>query len=82
MKEKKIAFTEKEHAPTLTSEESARVRGSRLEQGAKAMLLRHNGVYSLCVMSAALKLDLKLVKVRSHAIVASPLRICTERTRD
>lgn len=40
------------------------MRGSRLEQGAKAMLVRSNGVYFLCVMSAALKLDLKLVKVR------------------
>lgn len=46
------------------------------------MLLRHNGAYSLCVMSAALKLDLKLVKVHSQAIAESPVTTCTDRARD
>jgi len=58
----KIEFTQKHHPPTLTSQQSAEFRGSRLEQGAKAMLIRSKGTFVLMVMSAAKKLDMKSAK--------------------
>ena len=53
------AFGTLVHAPTRTSDESARVRGVALATGAKAMLLvspkplAHGGQYVLAVLSAA-----------------------------
>jgi Ala-tRNA(Pro) deacylase len=55
--ERGIAFREVEHPPTLTSEDSARVRGERLAIGGKALLLKVDGDFALFVLSAARKLD-------------------------
>ncbi len=52
-----IAPREIRHAPTRTSEESARARGEPLEVGGKALLLRVDDAYGLYVLSAALRLD-------------------------
>ena len=52
-----IAFHEIEHAPTRTSEESAAARGEDLSVGAKALLLRTDGLFRLFVLPADCKLD-------------------------
>jgi len=51
-----------EHAPTFTSEESARARGEELGVGAKALLLRTDDVFRLLVLPADRKLDSSAVK--------------------
>jgi Ala-tRNA(Pro) deacylase len=57
-----IAFKEIEHAPTQTSEESARVRGESLAVGAKALLLKTGDEFQLFVLPADLQLDAKRAK--------------------
>jgi Ala-tRNA(Pro) deacylase len=57
-----IAFIEKQHAPTLTSAESAAARGEPLGVGAKALLLKTDGVFRLFVLCADRKLDSGAVK--------------------
>jgi prolyl-tRNA editing enzyme YbaK/EbsC (Cys-tRNA(Pro) deacylase) len=52
-----VAFTEKQHAPTRTSEESAAARGESLAVGAKALLLKTDEVFRLFVVPADRKLD-------------------------
>lgn len=51
-----------EHAPTFTSEESAKARGEELGVGAKALLLRTDDVFRLFVLPADRKLDSASVK--------------------
>ncbi|HEX8918283.1 MAG TPA: YbaK/EbsC family protein [Chloroflexota bacterium] len=51
-----------EHEPTTTSEESARVRGTPLEQGAKAMLFRADGTPLLLVLPANRRVDTRAYK--------------------
>src|SRR5580658_9421027 len=57
-----IPFREVEHAPTPTSEDSARARGEELGVGAKALLLRTDDTFRLFVLSADRKLDSAAVK--------------------
>ena len=57
-----VAYKEICHAPTSTSEESARVRGESLAVGAKALLLKTDDVFQLFVLPADLQLDAKRVK--------------------
>src|SRR3954447_10668962 len=57
-----VAFTEKEHPPTRTSEESAAARGEPLGVGAKAILWKPDGVFRLFVIPADRKLDSAAVK--------------------
>jgi prolyl-tRNA editing enzyme YbaK/EbsC (Cys-tRNA(Pro) deacylase) len=58
----KIAFVEKDHEPTFTSEESARARGEELHHGGKALLLKTDDVFRLFVLPADRKLDSAAVK--------------------
>jgi Ala-tRNA(Pro) deacylase len=51
------AFTVMHHAPVFTSEEAARVRGTALSSGAKALLLKVDDRVVLCVLPADRKLD-------------------------
>jgi Ala-tRNA(Pro) deacylase len=44
------------------SKEVSEIRGSKLEQGAKAMLLKTKDKYILAILGAHLKLDLKKIK--------------------
>ena len=60
--ERGVSFAEKEHAPTLTSEESAAARGEELGVGAKALLLRTDEVFRLFVLPADRKLDSGAIK--------------------
>jgi len=57
-----IAFEERHHEPTLTSQDAARVRGDPLEQGGKALLIKAGESFRLFVMSAALRLDSGAIK--------------------
>ena len=55
------------HEPTRTSEESARVRGTPLEQGAKAMVFQADGNPVLLVLQAHRRIDSKAFK-RAFAV--------------
>jgi prolyl-tRNA editing enzyme YbaK/EbsC (Cys-tRNA(Pro) deacylase) len=57
-----VAFIEKEHEPTFTSEESARARGEDLHHGGKALLIKTDDVFRLFVVPADRKLDSAAVK--------------------
>lgn len=52
-----IAFREVHHAPTFTSEESAKARGEDLRIGGKALLMKTGDTFRLFVLSASLKAD-------------------------
>ena len=67
-------FKEIEHAPTFTSEESAKVRGEELGVGAKALLLRTDDVFRLFVLPADRKLESAAVK---RAVQAKRIRFAT-----
>lgn len=55
--ERGIAFTKFEHEPVTTSDEAAGARGSRLEQGAKALIVKAGGQYYHLIISAAKRVD-------------------------
>jgi Ala-tRNA(Pro) deacylase len=52
-----IIFKQVHHRPTKTSEEAALARGEDLSIGGKALVLKIDGSFKLCVLSAARKLD-------------------------
>jgi prolyl-tRNA editing enzyme YbaK/EbsC (Cys-tRNA(Pro) deacylase) len=57
-----VPFREVQHAPTFTSEESARARGEELRTGGKALLLKTDDRFRLFVLPADRKLDSAAVK--------------------
>ena len=57
-----IQFREVQHEPTRTSEESAAARGEELRVGAKALILRTDGVFQLFVLPADKKLDSSAIR--------------------
>ncbi|MFM7844208.1 MAG: YbaK/EbsC family protein, partial [Planctomycetota bacterium] len=69
-----INFRELQHEPTLTSAESARVRGEPLFVGAKALLLKVDAEFALFVLPAHLKLDSSAIK---RQLQAKKLRFAT-----
>lgn len=64
--ERGIDHREIAHAPTFTSEESARVRGESLAVGAKALLVKTDDVFRLFVLPADRQFDAKRVKRELH----------------
>src|SRR5688572_1823102 len=52
-----IVYRVLHHAPTFTSEESARIRGEALRVGGKAIVMKLGEEFRLFVVSAALKVD-------------------------
>ena len=52
-----IAFQKLVHEPVTTSEAAAGARGSRLEQGAKALIVKANEKYYHLIISAAKRVD-------------------------
>lgn len=62
LQEKGVAYKHLTHAPTLTSEDSARERGEDIAIGGKALLLKVNKTFHLFVLSAARKLDSAAIK--------------------
>jgi Ala-tRNA(Pro) deacylase len=59
-----IAFREVSHAPTYTSEESAKARGEDVRIGGKAMILKVGKEYRLFVLSASRQID--SASIRRH----------------
>jgi Ala-tRNA(Pro) deacylase len=57
-----VEFRAIEHEPVRTSEEAARVRGTPLEQGAKALVLRAGDGFVMAVISAARRVDFQKLK--------------------
>ena len=57
LREAGVAFEIMEHAPVRTSEEAARVRGTPLEAGAKALVVRAEERFVHCVLPADLRAD-------------------------
>jgi len=62
LREAGVAFEIFEHAPVHTSEEAARARGTRLEEGAKALVVRAEDRYVPLVLPAHLKADNALLR--------------------
>lgn len=62
LREAGVAFEIFEHAPVHTSEEAARARGTRLEEGAKALVVRAEDRYVHLVLPAHLKADNTLLR--------------------
>lgn len=62
LNEQGVSFEEKEHAVTLTSEDSARIRGDELSAGAKAILYKVQDSFYLFVLAANEKMDTKKIK--------------------
>jgi Ala-tRNA(Pro) deacylase len=62
LREAGVAFEIVEHAPVHTSEEAARARGTRLEEGAKALVVRAEDRYLHLVLPAHLKADNALLR--------------------
>jgi prolyl-tRNA editing enzyme YbaK/EbsC (Cys-tRNA(Pro) deacylase) len=62
LKDAGVAHRVVEHAPTRTSEESARARGEPLGTGAKALLLKTDDAFRLFVLPADLQLASAKVK--------------------
>ena len=50
------------HEPVRTSEDAAKIRGTPLESGAKALVLRSEGKFLMVVIAGDKKMDLKKVK--------------------
>lgn len=59
-----IDFREVHHAPTFTSEESAKARGEDLRIGGKALLMKTGDVFRLFVLSASLKADSAAIRAK------------------
>jgi Ala-tRNA(Pro) deacylase len=59
-----VTFREVHHAPTRTSEESAKARGEELRVGGKALLVKVDDDFRLFVLSADRKLD--SAAIRQH----------------
>jgi aspartyl-tRNA synthetase len=55
--DKKVAYELMHHKPVYTSQESAKVRGTDLEQGARALVFKADGKYIMVISSAARKVD-------------------------
>ncbi|MEK7188430.1 MAG: amino acid--tRNA ligase-related protein, partial [Patescibacteria group bacterium] len=74
LKKRKIKYSHFEHEPVFTSEDSARVRGTSLHQGAKALVLQTDQEFILYVLPADLNADLdqlrQFLKVKKLALVS------------
>jgi len=62
LKEHGIAFQVLRHEPVYTSEEAARVRGTPLASGAKALICKGEDVFVMFVVPADRKLDSRAVR--------------------
>jgi len=67
LKESGADFEVVEHEPVRTSEEAARVRGTPLEQGAKALVFQADGRPVLLVLPAHRRIDTRAFK-RAFAV--------------
>ena len=63
LKKSDITYQLIEHEPVFTSEQAAKVRGTRLSQGAKALLLKSAIGFALAVLPGNLRLDSGKMKI-------------------
>lgn len=73
--ERKISYRTVHHAPTFTSEESAKARGEDVRIGGKAIVMKIDDEFKLFVLSAELKIDSKKVK---EYFTAKSIRFATK----
>lgn len=59
----KVKYKVEDHEPTPRSEDAAKVRGTSIEQGAKALVFRSKGNFLMCVLSGHKKVDLDKVRL-------------------
>lgn len=57
-----LKYILKEHAPTPTSDDSARERGESKKIGAKALLFKTDQIFTLCILPADRLIDSKKLK--------------------
>jgi len=57
-----VEYRQLHHEPTVTSNDSARVRGEDIRIGGKALLLKVGGSLRLFVLSAALRIDSQAIR--------------------
>ncbi len=69
---KNIKYKVMEHEPTPTSEIAAKVRGTSLDQAAKALVFRSEGKFLMCVVPGNSKVEFKKVK---HIIKSDSLSL-------
>lgn len=80
LSEKGVSYTEKEHEVTLTSEDSARIRGDKISEGAKAILYKVQDTFYLFVLAADEKMDTKKIKqyFKDKGLKAKKTRFATQ----
>jgi len=57
-----LKYFVKHHEPVYTSEQAAKIRGDKLKQGAKAIIIKTNGNFVLIVISGEKKINSKKLK--------------------
>jgi Ala-tRNA(Pro) deacylase len=57
-----LEYSVKHHEPVYTSEQAANIRGDKLKQGAKAIIMKANENFILIVISAERKINSKKLK--------------------
>lgn len=62
LQENSVAFEELEHKPVITSEQAAKIRGLKLSQGGKSLVLKADGQFVLAVIPGDRRLDTKAFK--------------------
>lgn len=62
LKNKHIEYETLEHEPVFTSEQAAKIRGTSLKQGAKALLLKADGEFILAVLPGDRRMESKKLK--------------------
>jgi Ala-tRNA(Pro) deacylase len=69
-----VQFRRFEHEPVRTSQEAALVRGTPLEQGAKALVLETDAGLVIAVLSAARRVDYRALKrhLKSKRVQMAP----------
>lgn len=70
-----IPYELKEHPPTYTSKQSAKYRNDPLEIGAKALIIKTNKEFIMCILAAHKKIDSKRLKM---ALQTSRIRFATK----
>lgn len=66
LKDKKIDYQLLEHKPVFTSEEAAKIRGTSLKQGAKALVFYADKKPIMVVVPGDKKVDIKKFKITHH----------------
>ncbi len=74
LKARNVAFSTLEHEPVFTSEEAARVRGTKLSSGAKALICKAGKEFVMFVMPADRRLSTPNVK---QSLSTKKLRFAT-----